>query len=240
MKIVITGGSGYLGSALVNQLAVEHEVILLGRGKNQISWKLGLAPEVLDLREIDAIVHMAWSTHDRELDWHNNVGGTLRLAQFAQENKVPLLFISSVTATSQSYYGQSKLQAEFLVLNCGGAVLRIGLVPGHSYIQIHSRKTYVRFIPNIDSRIQVTYFEELKSFIDDWLINPWSSTFGEQITLVSNAPRFIDFMRKNSLVTVCVNVKLVTNVLSFLGAISRTARNRLDSLESLVSTVNSK
>jgi len=239
MKIVLTGSSGHLGSALVNQLALEHEVILLGRGGNQISWKLGLAPEVLDLKEIGAIVHLAWSTHDRALDWHNNVGGTLRLAQFAQKNNVPLLFISSVTATSQSYYGRAKLEAEFQVLNCGGYVLRIGLVPGHSYIQMNSRKTYLRFIPDLDLRVRVTYFNELKSFIDSWLISPWSSRVNKPITIVSATPRFIDFMRKNSLVTVRVNVKLATTALVFLGRISRTARNRLDSLESLLSTVDS-
>ena len=66
--ILLTGASGFLGSALLEKLSTEHQVVTIGRkaldtAENQVHYK-GLFSEFEDLRQldahaIDAVVHLA-------------------------------------------------------------------------------------------------------------------------------------------------------------------------------------
>lgn len=66
--VLLTGASGFLGSALLEKLSTEHQVVTIGRkaldtAENQVHYK-GLFSEFEDLRQldahaIDAVVHLA-------------------------------------------------------------------------------------------------------------------------------------------------------------------------------------
>jgi uncharacterized protein (TIGR01777 family) len=108
MRIVITGGTGFLGSALVSHLRTAgHVVSVLTRTPTrpgEIAWKPGVSSVALDdaLRGADAVVNLAgaslaqrWTkTHKRTL-WESRVPLTRALVQaMAQVDPAPRVFLS--------------------------------------------------------------------------------------------------------------------------------------------------
>lgn len=127
MKILVTGGAGYLGSVLIPQLLLRgHEVRVLDIGYFGLAHIQNLkpSPEIIreDIREvlsnpfkvaktlegIDAIVHLAALSNDpsAELDpqlTHElNCETTIKLARLAKQKKIKFLFSSTC-----SVYGAS-------------------------------------------------------------------------------------------------------------------------------------
>lgn len=121
-RYVITGGTGFLGSALVNRLRSQGEyAIVAGRRRNQ----LGQADDFIeyDLQDTstisniisaspDGIFHLAWSTtpafaeRDVYTDVHNNLSGTVALFEKLKgELDTPIVFVSS----GGTIYGQSEV-----------------------------------------------------------------------------------------------------------------------------------
>jgi nucleoside-diphosphate-sugar epimerase len=115
MRVVITGASGNVGTALVERLAQEPRVeSLVGLCRRTPRWsppkttwtEADVAAD--DLAPIfagaDAVVHLAWlfqPTHRPDITWEANVIGSVRVFQAAARAKVPaLVHASSVGAYS--------------------------------------------------------------------------------------------------------------------------------------------
>ena len=97
MRIFITGASGFIGGAIAQAMASEHEVLAMSRSdkSDQRVVELGAQPVRCDLATLasgdipdcDAVIHCAafvesWGT--REMTWQINVEGTQRTLKAAQ------------------------------------------------------------------------------------------------------------------------------------------------------------
>lgn len=103
-RILITGGSGFIGSHLVQRLLPQHEVVVVGRKPPAHAAADGVEWVACDLSQsfghhdlpanVDAIIHLAQSEAYREFPhrareiFEVNVGGTMRLLDFAQATGV--------------------------------------------------------------------------------------------------------------------------------------------------------
>ncbi|MBL1065200.1 NAD-dependent epimerase/dehydratase family protein [Streptomyces sp. 7-21] len=118
-RVVITGATGNVGSALVRALALDPEVAsVLGLARRVPHWTIakttwapvdlrdGDATATLTryFRDADAVVHLAWMiqpARDPVMTWRTNVLGTTRVLRAVAEAQVPaLLYASSVGAYS--------------------------------------------------------------------------------------------------------------------------------------------
>jgi len=122
-KILITGGSGFVGSNLIDYLETKHSIVKFDRTKKEI-----------DLREIEVIIHLAGLTEGnlKMKKLNDFVSANFDLTktlfdEFTKSNGTKFIFISSVKACAESsdeiiteettpnpetYYGISKLKAE--------------------------------------------------------------------------------------------------------------------------------
>lgn len=135
----ITGATGYVGSRIAAGLALDFDVVPMGReaGSNGIRWTFD-SPSVeaeLRARRATVLVHSAWDfRHPKAAEnWAVNVEGSRRLIAAAQDAGVKrVLFISTISSFdgARSEYGKSKLAVERMVLDAGGTVIRPGLVWG--------------------------------------------------------------------------------------------------------------
>jgi len=115
MRILVTGGSGFVGRRVVSRLAGEHEVFGLSRRpsptSHSIQMDLSLGLEVAALPErIDAVVHLAQSEHYREFPeradhiYAVNVESTFRLLDYARRAGATRFILAS----SGGVYGYAK------------------------------------------------------------------------------------------------------------------------------------
>jgi len=233
MRIGVTGANGRLGSRLIEHLGKQHEVTTFGRNQSDHLWTLGIIPSESQLRDIDVLIHLAWSLRDRSADYHLNVGGTLLLAQAAHASKVPFLFISSVAARSNSEYGKSKARAETLVLDCLGTAIRIGLVPELNRYET-SRKSVLSFYPKFRFEIQTTSFDLLEKTIDDWIFLENRNFSGKKVTtIISNEVNAKRVFSRNAKLLLPIPLSVTKFVLAILKPFSLRARNLNDALLSI-------
>jgi UDP-glucose 4-epimerase len=124
MRVVITGASGNVGTALLRILPAEHDVIGVVRRTpprlgvyQRADWcSLDLTTQdgLADLRRVfegtDVVVHLAWGfqpTHDTRYLTQLGVGGTAAVLQAAHASGVGLLVhMSSVGTYSAGSYGK--------------------------------------------------------------------------------------------------------------------------------------
>lgn len=115
MKVLVTGGAGYIGSVVTAQLLdAGHEVVVLDDvstghadavpdGASLVRARVDESDEVLD-ESFDAVLHfaakslVAESVARPELYWWNNVVGTLRLLDAMRRHGVSRLVFSSTAA----------------------------------------------------------------------------------------------------------------------------------------------
>lgn len=133
MKIAVTGGTGFVGSALVERAVAEgHELAVLTRlpqeQRERVEWVSGdLADKEALIRlvsDADLVIHVAGmvkATDNAEFE-QGNVAGTLNLLEAAcAAGPERFIFVSSLAAREPgiSAYGASKAQAEKLIMASG-------------------------------------------------------------------------------------------------------------------------
>jgi len=121
MKIIVTGGAGFIGSHLVDKLIeLEHEVIVLDNlssGKEEninpkaTFVKCDITDDVKFTSPVDYVFHLAaiprvpFSVENPELTHDVNVSGTLNVLECSRAAKVTKV----IFASSSSVYGDQKL-----------------------------------------------------------------------------------------------------------------------------------
>ena len=157
MRILVTGGSGYLGSVLVSRLTSErHEVAVLDiqPPASSVRW-LNADVNSADsdvFGPYDAIVHLAGIVGDAACNREptkaveTNYLTTKKLAKEAARSNKKMVFASTcsvygASSTLQteetdpsplSLYGLTKLQSEKSILDASGVVLRFATLHGNS------------------------------------------------------------------------------------------------------------
>jgi UDP-glucose 4-epimerase len=123
MRIVITGASGNVGTALLRRMRDDHQLIGVSRRRpdaepyRDVTWvEVDLASDDAEaalttaFHGADAIVHTAWliqPSHDRELMRRTNQRGTRAVAAAAAAAQVPqLVHLSSIGAYSPASVGE--------------------------------------------------------------------------------------------------------------------------------------
>jgi len=130
MSILITGGSGFLGSALIVQLLRKgYKVYGLYRQKAQVGFTIQkFVPLFGDItqpdlgiekmpKDIDAVIHCAallsFSARDKDRIYQTNYQGTINLLEWMKKNKISRLFhLSTAYLFDHNDYETSKKMAE--------------------------------------------------------------------------------------------------------------------------------
>lgn len=112
MNVLITGGLGFVGSAIANRLCGEHGVTVLARSEQgldrlnqseRVTVRVGTLQELVaaDIAGIDVVIHCA-STVDNYnilsepyLDVDTNLTGTIALLEACKEHKPRFLYVST-------------------------------------------------------------------------------------------------------------------------------------------------
>lgn len=124
MRVVITGASGNVGTALLRSLSTEHDVVGVVRRPpaptgvyERVDWRsvdLTAPDAIADLRRVfegaDVVVHLAWGfqpTRDTQYLTQLGVGGTSAVLQAAHSSGVgQLIHMSSVGTYAAGSYGR--------------------------------------------------------------------------------------------------------------------------------------
>lgn len=187
MKILITGGSGFIGSSLLRALK-GHEITVLDaiHPKGNAAFvraDITKQEEVNDVcRGFDAIIHLAAKSTPRETDVHSfydiNVKGTLNMLEAARKNDVGKFIFASTSHVygsapspqhesqpcfPNSFYGASKLACESMCLvysNMHG--IKVSLPRFFTVYGPEGRKdmAVLTFIENINSGKGITVYGE--------------------------------------------------------------------------------
>ncbi len=159
MKILLTGGSGFLGSYIYRILSKDHEVLTLSRRNADYNYNLELEIPIFE-QQFDLVIHCAGKAHlipVNEFDiasfYKTNIDGVLNILKGLSNSYHPkqFVFISSVSVygliegeginemqplLSQEPYGKSKIEGEIIVRkwceenNIICTILRLPLVVG--------------------------------------------------------------------------------------------------------------
>lgn len=135
MKILVTGGAGFIGTNLILELVKSHQVTsidnyIIGSKENHIKNVKYLELDVLNIDEIDndfdIIYHLAGLSRiqpsflDYENTFLNNTMGTLKVLEFAKKNNSKLIYSGSSSKHHDPYqspYASSKYLGEELLIS---------------------------------------------------------------------------------------------------------------------------
>ncbi|WP_133408591.1 TIGR01777 family oxidoreductase [Parashewanella tropica] len=122
MKILITGGTGFIGQALVPLLCTEHKVTVLTRNLNNAKAKLGDIPRFIlnldqfkNLDNFDVVINLAgepiadkpWTREQKAKLCHSRWDVTARLVDLFQNSENPPHCL--ISASAVGYYGRQKV-----------------------------------------------------------------------------------------------------------------------------------
>lgn len=135
MKILVTGGAGFIGTNLIIELVKTHQVTsidnyIIGSKENHIKNVKYLKLDVLNINELDndfdIIYHLAGLSRiqpsylDYENTFLNNTMGTLKVLEFAKKNNSKLIYSGSSSKHHDPYqspYASSKYLGEELLIS---------------------------------------------------------------------------------------------------------------------------
>ena len=128
MKILITGGTGFVGRPLVSKLAKEHELLVLTRNRSKnlfensnitlVDWDFAKNQYSHDLSDIDGVINLMgeniankrWSSGQKKKIISSRVDGTGKLVSYLQENlKGKLQFFIQASAIGYYQVGTGQL-----------------------------------------------------------------------------------------------------------------------------------
>ncbi|SIN81231.1 NAD-dependent epimerase/dehydratase family protein [Algoriphagus halophilus] len=137
MKVLLTGGTGFLGAYIFKALQKEHEVITLGRSAKN-SLQADFSKDLPSIPSVDWVIHAASPAHfipktesEKQSFFEVNVGGTEKLLRGLKEIPKLFVYISTVAVygldegdmvrestplNGENPYGKSKIEAENLIL----------------------------------------------------------------------------------------------------------------------------
>jgi UDP-N-acetylglucosamine 4,6-dehydratase len=140
-SILITGGTGSLGKALIKQLKKSNKIIIYSRDEGKQALMFGNNPEIIrvigDVRDynklnvtlqrhkVDYIIHTAALKRIDDMEWHpdecikTNINGSENVARAALSNGVKKCILVSTDKACQpvNVYGSSKFIAERIFTN---------------------------------------------------------------------------------------------------------------------------
>lgn len=138
MKVLLTGGTGFLGTYILKALQNDHEVLTMGRSKKNIL-QADFNQKLPKIPAVDWVIHAASPAHfipktesEKQYFFDINVSGTKKLIEGLNEVPKIFVYISSVAVygldegelvqesaplLADSPYGKSKIEAENLILN---------------------------------------------------------------------------------------------------------------------------
>ncbi|MBL0262392.1 MAG: SDR family oxidoreductase [Leptospiraceae bacterium] len=173
MNILITGGSGVIGSRFISKMLHRHKLIAVGKNfsnfpeymrlhKNFKFYEFDLASEnrfgIQD--RIDCILHLAGvvsgSSNKTEDYMRTNVLGTNKLLIFAKENKVPTFILASTVSVYGNQPGKKLKETDRLLGNTDYAISKID---AERLVLNSGIETYTIF------RIASVFGKETKGFI---------------------------------------------------------------------------
>jgi len=239
-NILITGGSGFIGHHLAQNLASENQVYVLDHRQANISdvaYQLG-DYQSLDLQTllsgIDTVYHLAWrstpaSSSNREFETRFNLEPSKKLIDIAKNAGVKhFIFISSAGAVygsnptpfkesqppkPQNLYGQSKLLIEQHLVNSATPVFQVTIFRPTNAIGLDQRfKLGQGLIPALISSIKTnTSFNLYGNAAKDYL--PINDLI-EALVLFSNQPKPVGLYNVGSgkLITTTNLVKLAEEI----------------------------
>ncbi|MEN2281255.1 NAD(P)-dependent oxidoreductase [Algoriphagus sp. SE2] len=137
MRILLTGGTGFLGTYIFKALQKDHEIITIGRSKKNML-KADLSKDLPTIPSVDWVIHAASPAHfipktesEKQSFFDINVGGTEKLLRSLKEIPKVFVYISTVAVygldkgefikesaplKADTPYGKSKIEAENLIL----------------------------------------------------------------------------------------------------------------------------
>lgn len=181
MKILVTGGAGFIGSSLVHALAAEHEVVVLdnlstGKKENISKKAKFIDGDIREMADVEkaisgcrVVFHLAAATDVRNTDddsmYKINYLGSKNVFEAAKAIKAKIIFASSAAVYGDaelpnremqeckpiSMYGKTKLKAEKLIEN--EFVLRLFNVYGP-----RGNSVVNKFCNNIPKSIDITVY----------------------------------------------------------------------------------
>lgn len=180
MRVLVTGGTGYLGGEVVRNLAKKHEVVVFTRKDYHKNYEVsqGNIRNFVDVRAAvkgcDAVVHLAVeSNHSKPWEEHfrTTVLGTRNVlrASIGEVNKVVHMSSMATDAKTRTNYVNAKAEAEEVVKEYWAQIKVPILKPSSIYdasrIEMTSRTSRLP-VPRVDTKFRPIFRSTLYECID--------------------------------------------------------------------------
>lgn len=177
-KILILGGTGYIGDYLNSILSIGYDVEVIGT-KTEKKYVIGKDFDPLIIEGADTVLYLAWYfdlTDKKYAD--KNTSSFSNIAELCKKNNINLIFFSTYFASlnSLSTYNRTKALCENIALNLGYKVVRLGAVIlnnspkggiyGYIYKFVNNFKIFPIILPN-KKKFHKTSSNDLNQFCID-------------------------------------------------------------------------